>query len=87
MLKMKSKYSIQSIIQHTGMVNGGHYYTLCRDEKERQWYKYDDSTIKKHCEEKKDIISQENYLLFYRKKDPDEGTPKKTLKSKKKGKR
>lgn len=29
------------------MNNGGHYVALCRNEKENDWYKYDDNSVKR----------------------------------------
>ncbi|CDW84830.1 ubiquitin carboxyl-terminal hydrolase [Stylonychia lemnae] len=70
------KYTLQAVVQHRNgiMGDGGHYVTYCRDEKEKQWYLYDDSKVQKLNPDRKkeEIINSNSYLLFYRIKDEDE---------------
>lgn len=61
------KYRLQCVINHTGSLNGGHYYTYCLDEDSGQWYKYDDLIVNKISENV--IITHNAYLLFYMRED------------------
>ena len=49
----------------------------CKDQKEKEWYLYDDNKVTKLSQERKkeEIINSNSYLLFYRRKE--KGEPKK----------
>jgi ubiquitin C-terminal hydrolase len=61
------KYRLQCVINHTGNLNGGHYYTYCLDEDSGQWYKYDDLNVSKISDNF--IVTNNAYLLFYMRED------------------
>ncbi len=61
------KYRLQCVINHTGSLNGGHYYTYCLDEDSGNWYAYDDLMVKKISD--KYIVTNNAYLLFYMRED------------------
>ena len=58
------KYELFGIINHTGNVFGGHYYS-CVKKSDDHWYCMNDKSIKRIKESK--LISSSNYCLFYRK--------------------
>ena len=58
-----SKYKLFGIINHSGNIFGGHYYTYIKRNK--QWLCFNDENIRKI--DKKQVISDKNYCLFYRK--------------------
>lgn len=57
----KSVYQIYAICNHTGNVNGGHYFSYCKTE--NKWYNYNDSSVS----EIDKVVSNNAYILFYRK--------------------
>lgn len=54
---------------HKGILNGGHYFSICKHRNEN-WYKYDDESITKF-DIKNDIVNlfRDGYILIYKKKD------------------
>jgi len=56
------KYELFGIINHTGNVFGGHYYSYIK--KSDKWFKFDDSNISNI---NSSIINDKNYCLFYKK--------------------
>lgn len=56
-------YNLYSVINHTGSMGGGHYYTYALNEQSGNWYVYDDSKISKI--ESTQIVNQHAYMLFY----------------------
>ncbi|EKX73254.1 Ubiquitin carboxyl-terminal hydrolase family member protein [Theileria equi strain WA] len=67
-------YKLYGSIIHSGdSTHSGHYYFIgCDSETFEDWYKFDDSTIKRADEESIDALSQDHtnthvpYVLFYR---------------------
>ena len=56
-----------SIGCHKGMLNGGHYYAICRN-KDDLWYKCDDQDIEEYSvESNKNNLFKEGYILIYEK--------------------
>ena len=58
-----TKYRLQCVINHTGGLNGGHYYTYCLDEDSGRWTEFNDHEVSEIRHEK--IVSSAAYLLFY----------------------
>jgi ubiquitin C-terminal hydrolase len=55
----------------SGMVIGtsGHATALCKDKNTKEWFYYNDSTVKKIYHENDALLPKQNVLLaFYRKK-------------------
>jgi ubiquitin C-terminal hydrolase len=54
---------------HEGALNGGHYYSICRDNNDK-WFKFDDETTYEYSliDNKIDIFKS-GYILIYSKKD------------------
>ena len=55
-------YELFGIINHTGNVFGGHYYSYIK--KSDEWFKFDDSNINNL---NSSIVNDKNYCLFYKK--------------------
>lgn len=53
-------YENVGVVCHSGSLNGGHYYSKCKRDKE--WYEFNDSTCTKT---QKAIEGNSPYLLFY----------------------
>lgn len=64
---MCTSYRLQSVINHTGTMQGGHYFTYCLDDDTGDWYKYDDIDVSKISTEH--VVNKNAYLLFYTRKD------------------
>ena len=57
-------YDLFAVANHSGGLQGGHYYAYCKNYLDNNWYKFDDSNVKEL--EKKDIVSKGAYVLFYK---------------------
>jgi ubiquitin C-terminal hydrolase len=57
-------YQLLSVANHIGTLKSGHYFADCFNPQNKQWYRYDDSSVS--------LIKEFNYsaayLLFYKKK-------------------
>jgi ubiquitin C-terminal hydrolase len=56
-------YELYGIICHSGGTNGGHYYALCKNSIDSQWYSYNDSHVNKISLD--DVNDANAYILFY----------------------
>lgn len=68
-------YNLFAAIVHAGTtLDAGHYYTLAKDKHE--WYLFDDSNVKASDETGINRLDHSHtpYMLFYRRKDVEEGT-------------
>lgn len=61
------KYTLQCVINHTGGLNGGHYYTYARDEDTNIWYNYNDTTVTPIAKEY--VVTASAYILYYIRND------------------
>ena len=60
------KAFLKSIVVQTGGTDGGHYYSYVYDEKEKKWFKYNDSSVTEISEKKvMDDASKNGYLFSY----------------------
>ena len=57
-------YKLVGICIQDGGLNGGHYYSICRNQKNNQWFIYNDSNVTKI--DKDDIYNFKPYCLFYK---------------------
>ena len=64
-------YKLYGIVNHIGNINGGHYYSICRNSIKTnikngndEWLIFNDESITKL---KGDLISSKVYMLFYEK--------------------
>lgn len=60
-------YRLQSIVDHHGTANGGHYTAQVKSPITDVWMMYDDETVTLIQDGKKAHLGQMNYVLFYRK--------------------
>lgn len=58
-------YNLESIISHKGMMNYGHYYSICK--RNLNWYICNDENISKI--NMKDVKNNNVYILIYKKKE------------------
>lgn len=63
-LKTNTVYSLISVVNHIGMLIGGHYYNYSRNCIDGKWYRFDDSNISELSDISK-IISNSAYILIY----------------------
>ena len=57
-------YDLYAVVNHRGNLGHGHYTALCKND--NSWHCFNDKNVTPI--EKKDIITENAYLLFYRKK-------------------
>ena len=62
--KDDSLYDLYGIVNHYGTMNGGHYIAICKND--NKWYEFNDSSVS--SKSPKSIISNNAYLLFYKKR-------------------
>lgn len=60
-------YRLQCVINHTGSLSGGHYYTYCLDEDSGKWFEFNDKEVSEIS--KNVIVTHTAYLLFYIRED------------------
>lgn len=60
-------YKLQSVINHSGNMHSGHYYSYCLDEDTNQWYDFDDQQVTRIPNDT--IVSNTAYLLVYIRRD------------------
>ena len=59
-------YDLFAIANHSGGIDYGHYYAYAKNPFTHKWYKFDDSQITQITQ--KDLVSNNAYLLFYRRR-------------------
>jgi len=59
----KTNYKLYGMCIHNGTLNYGHYYAICYNYKDDQWYKFNDEYISNISEE--DLLNEKPYCLFY----------------------
>ena len=59
-----TKYTLQGLCVHLGNFNGGHYYSVCKNNKDNKWHMYNDSNVSDVNEN--NIFSNHPYCLFYK---------------------
>lgn len=60
-------YRLQSVANHTGSLQGGHYYSYCIDDDTLRWFKYDDHVVSEITA--KQVVTATAYILFYMRED------------------
>ena len=63
--KYASIFELYGICNHGGILNGGHYYSYCKNNNGK-WYNYNDNSVREIPESS--LITDNAYCLFYRKK-------------------
>jgi len=76
-------YDLYGVINHHGGILGGHYTAFARcvdplqpESSEYDWRLFDDSRVSRVSEER--VVTQEAYLLFYRRRAPYLPAPRST---------
>ena len=62
--KNNSKYNLYGVCNHSGNLNGGHYYAYCKNLNSK-WYMYNDSRVIEI--DKSKVVTNNAYCLFYKK--------------------
>jgi ubiquitin C-terminal hydrolase len=57
-------YKLSGFCVQSGTMNGGHYYSICKNDIDKQWYLYDDDTV--HHITKEVALKKPAYCLFYK---------------------
>jgi len=63
--KNNNIYDLIAVSNHTGSLQGGHYYAYCKMNDDK-WYNFNDNTVTTLDED--NIVSSKAYCLFYKKK-------------------
>ncbi len=42
---MQTRYRLKGVVVHTGTSEGGHYYSLIRDNRKEKWLKFNDQNV------------------------------------------
>ena len=61
------KYDLIGLINHYGSGKSGHFIAVCK--KKDKWFQFNDSEISEF--DSKNLINENNYCLFYKKKNID----------------
>lgn len=65
-------YDLVTVSCHSGGLGGGHYWAMCKNVKDANWYKFDDSTVRPATEG--DVMNETTpYILIYKRQDADVG--------------
>ncbi|EFA79836.1 peptidase C19 family protein [Heterostelium album PN500] len=67
------RYRLNGVVEHMGGMGGGHYVAHIYDDTTGQWYYVSDSTSRLSSLEQ--VMSNEAYVLFYKKLDHFESSP------------
>ena len=59
-----TKYQLSGLIIHTGGLNSGHYYSICKNTLENKWKVYNDTNV--FDIDQKKIFNNHPYCLFYK---------------------
>jgi ubiquitin C-terminal hydrolase len=62
--RKKYVYDLYAVCNHSGGLNGGHYYSYCKNLN-NNWYCFNDKNV---SEITQNIVSEDAYVLFYRQK-------------------
>tara|TARA_Y100000817_G_scaffold310252_1_gene300579 strand:- start:809 stop:1819 length:1011 start_codon:yes stop_codon:yes gene_type:complete len=61
--KKTNIYELSGFCNHSGILNGGHYFAVCKNIFDKKWYEYNDSSVRNITT--KDVLNYRPYLLFY----------------------
>jgi ubiquitin C-terminal hydrolase len=62
-----SDYTLQSVVDHHGSANGGHYVSQVKSPITGKWNIYDDENVRTMQDGSKVFLGRPSYILFYRK--------------------
>lgn len=65
-----TSYQLYGVINHSGILNGGHYTAFTKNPVNDKWYEFNDAHIVHVPDEEieKTVISEKGYILFYKAK-------------------
>ena len=63
--KKSNKYNLCGTCVHIGGLNGGHYYSICKNNIDNQWRVYNDSNVSSAIDET-EVFNNHPYCLFYK---------------------
>ena len=67
--KLSCSLRLMTIGCHTGSLNGGHYFSICRFI-DNKWYKYNDETVTEfNLNLNKKSLFRDSYILIYERID------------------
>ncbi|CAF2400943.1 unnamed protein product [Rotaria sp. Silwood2] len=61
---MSTLYDLVAVSNHRGSLVSGHYITYARNDRNKNWYSFDDETIREILNEH-DIVTKDAYILVY----------------------
>jgi len=61
--KFKTEYNLMGIVNHTGNVFGGHYFSYIKNFNDK-WYEFNDTKVSEISINK--LVGNKNYCLIYR---------------------
>ncbi|CAG8463975.1 435_t:CDS:10 [Cetraspora pellucida] len=64
-----SKYSLYGLINHRGVIGGGHYVAYVKNPIDGNWYEFDDTYVTRKSAT--EVSRLEAYVLFYKKTNPE----------------
>ncbi|CAG0917794.1 unnamed protein product [Notodromas monacha] len=65
-------YELYAVCNHHGLDDqGGHYTAYCKNSTDDKWYCFDDTKVS--VIDRNEIVTEDAYVLFYRRKDPGSG--------------
>ncbi len=59
-----NQFVLQSFAVHSGTLNGGHYFAVCRNQLDKKWYEYNDTNVTELKDKK--VTEYIPYLFFYK---------------------
>jgi ubiquitin C-terminal hydrolase len=62
-----AEYTLNSVIDHHGNTNGGHYTAQIKSPITTKWNMYDDETVSTIKDGSEPFLGRMSYILFYRK--------------------
>ena len=60
-------YRLSGICIHSGGLNGGHYYAMCKNYKTNEWKLHNDTSVSTVTVQ--DVLKENPYCLFYVRKN------------------
>lgn len=61
------KYTLQCVVNHQGGLQGGHYFTYCKDEESGKWFEFNDTHVEPIQPSR--VVTPMAYILYYIRQD------------------